>query len=99
MANDAAIFIGWNRAVAGRENDALELFAHTINFWQGQIKAGNATSFEPVILRPHGGDLNGFFLIRGDRNKLNTVKESDEFLAIVSRAILLLEGVGVNDAY
>ena len=36
-------------------------------------------SFEPVLMRPHGGDLNGFFLIRGDAGKLATLRQSDHW--------------------
>ena len=99
MSKDSVLIVGWNRVIPGRENDALELFTQSINYYQAQQKAGHITAFEPIFLRPHGGDLNGFFLLRGERAKLDAMKESDEFLNISTRGIVLLEGFGVIDAY
>jgi len=40
------------------------------------------------------GDLNGFFLIRGDNEQLNTLQASDEYLNHMIRGGLHLEGDG-----
>ena len=98
MAN-AALFIGWNRAIPGRETQALETFHAANQFWTQQKAAGRIESFEQIMLQPHAGDLNGFTFIRGDRNKLNQLKDSPEFNDLLLRAYLLLEGVGVVDAH
>jgi hypothetical protein len=70
MAN-AAIFIGWGNVVRGRERKALQVFNEALHYWSGLQQQGEIESFEPVLLELHGGDLNGFILIRGDRDKLN----------------------------
>lgn len=98
MAN-AALFIGWNRAVAGRETQALELFYTANQFWAQQQADGRIESFEQIMLQPHAGDLNGFTFLRGDRNKLNALKDSPEFNDLILRAAMLLEGVGCVDAH
>ena len=94
MSNDV-VMVGWNRGVAGREQEAIELFGESIGFYEAQKKAGNLTSYEPFFFDPHGGDLNGFMLLRGDRAKLDALTASDEFTAITMKAVICLEGVGV----
>jgi hypothetical protein len=41
---------------------------------------GEIDSFEPFGLEPHGGDLNGFLLVRGDRDKLARLCVSEAFM-------------------
>ncbi len=98
MAANHGILIGWNRTVPGKEEQALALFGEAMAYWGGQQQAGAIASFEPVLLSPHGGDLNGFILIRGDAAKLGQLMTSDEYLAIETKANLLLEGHGVTGA-
>lgn len=59
---------------------------------------GEIESFEPVFLEPHGGDLGGFTLLRGDRDKLASIRTSDEFARLSLRANLIVEGFGVIGA-
>ena len=94
MAN-AALFIGWGSAVAGREQYALQLFSEAMQYWTGLQQRGEIESFEPVQLEPHGGDLAGFLLIHGDLEKLNRVRASEEFIQLNARAALCLEHFGV----
>ncbi len=42
----------------------------------------------------HGGDLNGFFLIRGDCAKLDALLSSPDWVAPMRRAALHLQGSG-----
>ena len=51
-------------------------------------------SFEPVFLEQHGGDLNGFFLIRADRTKLDELLASQEWHSHMVRAMMHLYGSG-----
>jgi hypothetical protein len=96
---DAAIFIGWGPTVRGREQQALQLFDEVIQYYVGLQQQGEVESFEPVLLEAHGGDLNGFLLIRGDRDKLNRLRDSEEFLRFNSRAALTVENFGVVRAF
>jgi hypothetical protein len=93
MAYDV-VLIGWNRAVAGRERDAVELFGTAVNFYESQKKAGTISAHEHFFLDPHGGDLNGFTVLRGERNKLSTMLNSDEWHTISAKAVITLEGFG-----
>jgi hypothetical protein len=99
MVQSNTILFGWNTPVVGRESMAGELFAHTVNYFEKAKASNNLESYEPVFLTSHGGDLNGFFLLRGTHTQLDTLKSSDEFFEIVMRAGMCLTNVGVVDAY
>lgn len=90
-----AIFVGWNRTVAGREAQAGELFQEFLQYLGGQQQAGTIQSFEPILLNPHGGDLNGFILIRGEGSKLDALESGEEWQDYITRSGMLLEGNGV----
>ncbi len=92
---DRILFIGWNRAVVGREQQAMQLFQKSIEFY-GKLQAdGQIESFEPVLLSPHGGDLNGFVLLKGEAEKLAKVRRDETFLDLTTEAGYCLEGVGI----
>jgi len=48
-----------------------------------------------VFLDPHGGDLNGFFLIKGDSSQLDALRSTSEWITHIIRASIHLEGLGV----
>jgi hypothetical protein len=93
--NTNVIFIGWNRAVAGREAQAGELFQEFLGYLAGLQQSGTIQSFEPVLLSPHGGDLNGFFLIRGESSALDALVYREEWQDYVTLSGMVLEGSGV----
>jgi hypothetical protein len=57
-------------------------------------QSGSVDSFEIVFLKPHSGDLNGFFLIRADTARLDAMMSSKEWVTDMTRASLHLEGTG-----
>jgi hypothetical protein len=94
-----ALFIGWNRPLAGREAAALEHFQSAMNY-MGKLKgAGTIDSFEPVLLNTHGGDMNGFVLLRGDNDKLNALVDTDEWRDMILKSNILLQQHGVIRAF
>ena len=95
MAADNVLFIGWNRAERGREKEALEAFGMSMGFWAKQVAAGKIESFEPVLLDRHGGDMNGFVLIRGSAANLAELANSEEFRDLVTLADMTVNGIGV----
>ena len=98
MANQA-LFLGWNRPARGREEQAMKLWGKTMEYY-GKLQAeGRIESFEPVLLTAHGGDLNGFFLIRGDAEKLSEIRREDDFVDFVIEGGYCLGGFGVITAY
>jgi hypothetical protein len=42
-------------------------------------KRGFFESMEVIALTPHGGELNGFVLLKGERAKLDELRRTDEF--------------------
>jgi hypothetical protein len=98
MAN-AAIFMGWNRPTVGREQQANKLFQKSLEYY-GKLQAeGRIESFEPVLLSSHGGDLNGFILLRGEAEKLAEVKRDETYIDIVIEADYCVDGFGHVDGY
>jgi hypothetical protein len=89
-----ALFFGWNRPVAGREKMSAEHFGSFVQYLGGLQKKGAIKSFDIVFLDPHGGDLNGFFLMRGEPSQLDALMSSPEWIAHVTRASIHLEGSG-----
>ena len=95
---DAGLFIGWGEVVRGRETEALEVFNETLGYYGRLQEEGSIESFEPVFLEPHGGDLGGFILIRGDAEKLSALRVSEEFTQFTIRAALYVDSMGVVGA-
>ena len=95
---DAGLFVGYGNPVRGRESQAVELFNETIGWFSQLQEDGEIESFEPVFLEPHGGDLGGFILIRGDAGKLAELRVSEEFTQLIIRAGLSVENIGVVGA-
>jgi hypothetical protein len=98
MGIEAALFIGWTRSVGGKEAESLELFMQATQ-WFGKLQSeGKLASVETVIMEPHGGDLNGFMLLKGEVGKLLALMQSEEWKDIVSRSAYLMTGFGINHA-
>jgi hypothetical protein len=95
---DAGLFIGWGEVVRGRETEAIEVFNETLAYYGRLQEEGTIENFEPVFLEPHGGDLNGFILIRGEAEKLASLRVSEEFTQIATKATLVVENFGIVGA-
>lgn len=96
MAN--ALFIGWGQVVRGREQQSLQVFDEAMRFFLGLQQRGEIEAFEPVTLEPHGGELYGFMLLRGDPDKLARMRDSDEFRRLIQRGDMVVEDFGVVSA-
>jgi hypothetical protein len=98
MAN-SVIFIGWDRPVVGREKQAMQLFQKAMEYHSKLQADGRIESFEAVILSAHGGDLNGFIMLKGDAKKLAEIREEDTFVQLVIEGGYCLQGYGVVPGY
>jgi len=94
---DSALFIGWGLPVRGRERQATKLFGESFEHYTRWQQRGEIESFEHVLLTPHGGELTGFALLRGDKDKLARLRGTEEFERLTSRAMLLVENLGIVD--
>lgn len=93
MSSNLVLF-GWSRSIPGRERLSAEHFGQFVAYLTGLQQKGTIQSFDTVFLDPHGGDLNGFFLIRGEPGKLDGLISSSEWVTHMTRALLHLEGSG-----
>jgi hypothetical protein len=95
MASESVLFIPWNRAVPGREQKSLELFAQAQAFFGKLRNEGKIASFETFFLAPHGSQLNGFVLLRGETQHLDELRRSDAFQDLFTAINVNLLGLGV----
>lgn len=98
MAGEA-LFIGWGAVVRGREKQALGVFQESIEYYGKLQQDGRIESFDVLLLAPHGGDLNGFVILRGDRQALAEIRFSNEFERLIARASAIIDSPGVVPAY
>ena len=96
---DEALFIGWGDVVRGRERKALEVFNESLEYYGRLQQDGRIEGFDAWFLAPHGGDLAGFFLMRGEREQLDEIQRSPEFERLQTRAALIVDRTGVVNAY
>ena len=96
---EAALFIGWGEAVRGRAKASLDFFNESMQFWQRLQDEGRIERFDLVFLRPHGGDLSGFVLMRGTAQQIDSLKRADDVMQSMERARLRVEGFGVVNAF
>ena len=92
------MFLGWGQVVRGREQLALRVFQETAEYWAKLQQDGRIESFRPFLLRPHGGDLGGFWLIQGERAALDEIQSSEEFVRLIARAGAIVDNLGVISA-
>jgi len=93
--SSSVILFGWNRSIPGREKVSAGHFDEFVKYLGGQQQNGAIQAFDIMFLDAHGGDLNGFFLIRGESAKLDTLVSTTEWITHITRASLHLEGSGV----
>ncbi|HEX5919121.1 MAG TPA: hypothetical protein VFY76_14775 [Nocardioides sp.] len=97
--SEAALFVGWGQPVRGREKRSLDVFNDAAAYYGERMADGSIDSFEPVLLNPHGGDLHGFFLIKGSPQGLATMAASEEFQRLHVRAGMIVDNLGIIDAW
>jgi hypothetical protein len=95
---EAGLFIGWGQVVRGREEQALERFNESIQFYGRLQQEGRIESFDVALLTPHGGDLDGFVLIRGSADQLDALRRDDEWMRLTQQVDLIVDNLGVVDA-
>ena len=88
------LFFAWNRSIPGREKLSATHFQEFVQYLVTLRQNGDIDSFEPVFLDTHGGDLNGFFLIRAEPAKLDALGATLDWQTHITRAAMHLEGSG-----
>ena len=95
---EASLFIGWGQVVRGREQRALDAFNESIQFYGRMQEEGRIERFDVALLTPHGGDLQGFILMRGTADQIDSLRRDEEFQRVTQRADQIVERLGVVDA-
>jgi hypothetical protein len=96
---DYALFLGFGAVVRGRETQAVKVFGESMQYYAGLQQKGVIEGFEAFLLEPHGGDLNGFILVRGEKDKLAQLRVDDDFQRLTTRAATIVDSVGVIAAF
>ena len=80
---DAGLFIGFDQPVRGREGRAVDSFNETVAYL-GQLQGeGRIEDFELCFLDPHGAQ------------QMSAVQEDEQFQRHITRASLVVDGLGV----
>ena len=95
----AALFVGWGPIIAGREAQAKQVLADALQYCDGLQRVGRIDSFDVVVLEPHGGDLGGFVLLKGDKQKMAELRMATDFVKTLVGVQLVHQKVGVVGAY
>jgi hypothetical protein len=93
-----ALFIGWGTPVRGREAQGAKVFGEWVELLGSHQNKGTVKSFQPVFIQARGGDLQGFFLVQGETNKLQEFVNSEEVRKATTRAQLIVDNFGVCHA-
>jgi hypothetical protein len=94
---DFGMIIKYGRLVHGRETYAIDLFAESNRFFEEQKKLGVIDYFEPFFYAT--GDLEadlGFWVIRGEREKMLKMMEGDTYRWLLTRAQFAVDHLVVD---
>ena len=95
---DAGLFIGWGEVVRGREDRALDVFNETIEMYGNLQSDGRIEDFEVALLDPHGGELQGYVMLRGSEDQIDGVRRDEDFQRLMTKASLLVDDLGIIGA-
>ncbi len=92
----AVLFIGWDRPLPGV--DPKKAYGHLVTEGVPYLRKLEGKAYErieTIALTAHGGDVNGFILLHGERAKLDELRRTDEFEAFVFKLGSLFQGLAV----
>ena len=92
---DFGIFIGFGIPVPGREIAAAKVFGESVAYYEELKATGEIESYTVGILEPHGGELGGFIILRGEAEKLARLRGSPRFQRQSLRAGFTVQDIGV----
>lgn len=98
MAGEA-LFLGWGQVVRGREQLALQVFQESVGYYGKLQEEGQIERFDAYLLDPHGGDLDGFFILHGEQSALDAIRSSADFQRLLARAGSVVNNLGLVSAY
>lgn len=96
---DTALFVGWGKTYPGREEFALKHYEEFVGILEELKREHMIDRFEPVLLAPHGGELDGFVLVYGEPEKLAMLRNREDLRDLQLRATLDHATFGVIEAF
>jgi hypothetical protein len=95
---EAALYIGWGAPARGREKQALDVFNESMQYYGRVQQKGKIENVEVAILTPTGGDVGGFFLLRGTAQQIDSLRRDEEFQGLLNQVQLIADGLRITDA-
>lgn len=95
----SALFVGWGTLIPGREEAGGAVLRDSMSYLQRLQAAGRIHGFEAVALAPHGGDLAGFVMVKGERDAIASLRGSEEFRRITTKMQRVHQNVGEVEAF
>ena len=95
----SAVVVSWGALIPGREAAGKRVLGEALAYLEGLQRAQRIDSFEAVALDPHGGDLHGFVLVKGERDAIEAMRADEVFQRIAVRVQLVHERVRIVGAY
>ena len=84
---DAALMVAFGAVHPGREALAVETFREVSRYFGKLLAAGVITSFQPFFYADGAeGDTIGFFLVEGERARLDELRRDEDFGRLILRA-------------
>jgi hypothetical protein len=94
-----ALFVGWGSIVSGREKIAADVLNEAQQYLQRLQREGVIDGADVVLLEPHGGELEGFVLIKGEKEAISRLRTDDMFVHMIVGVQLVHNNVRVVGAY
>jgi hypothetical protein len=96
---DRMLFIGWDTVVRGREERAIEVFNESVGLYGRMQQEGRIESLDVVLMPGNGSGLQGYFELHGSAEQLAKVRDSEDFLATMTDASLIVDQLRIIEAY
>lgn len=81
----------WGLPVAGREEEAIELFNEVMTYCESKKKDGAITYYEPFLFSTADSDTEaGFIVVKGPVTEIFKMIEEDPYKKIFAKALLLV---------
>jgi hypothetical protein len=93
------LFVSWGALIPGREEVGSGVLQEAVQLLSRYQKEGRVDSFEVFTLEPHRGDIQGFVIVKGDKEALAQLRVEDELVKTIVGVQLVHEKVGVVWAF
>ena len=96
---EAALYMGFGSPAHGRERASLETWNDSLQYFGRLQQDGKIERFDLAVLSPTGGNTGGFIMLRGTAAQIDALRRDDEFLDLLNRVQMIVDGLCVADAW